>query len=57
MLTRLKRLIWLASSYLLGKQLMIEDALNGWEFPMNDMVLNNELTDMKIVNLPDFVDK
>lgn len=36
---------------------MIEDVLNGWEFPMNDMVLNNELTDMKIVNLPDFVDK
>jgi len=34
------------------KILKIEKCFQGWQFIMNDMALNNELTDIKIINFP-----
>ena len=32
----------------------VETRLDGWQYIINDMSLNNELCDVKIINYPDF---
>ena len=43
--------------YEIFKLLQIDSCFKGWEFPLNDMILNNELTDLKTVNFPDLTSK
>jgi len=31
----------------------IRECMNGWKHIINDLALNNELTDVRVVNLPD----
>lgn len=34
----------------------MDSCFEGWEYAINDLTLNNELTDMKIINIPDLGD-